>query len=450
MYQRMMPTIEYIVWRDQMKLARQSGWTITERYYQSFFRGYRNVFFHAYAQGIHPWGYLERQRSDAFIRRMETLIPGIEAPAWAYGQKRTPDFDFASMQNITTAYQTIFQECTPKPHYNSTDWNNLTHLFNQRWQGGYYAQRLFYNEEIKGDRYNLGIYQPIDYALLDSWYANADNSYLWKMQIYTEQEREQVRQQARKWIKLLDQHYPEFKGINTDSNVHKLNEPHYERNVSDIRKSVLCEKWLQAIERGKLSEEEVDEIKGFFYSDNYGAFFSEGEDGKVHETLLMKKFNDVMNLPSVLTLDKFTGEIPEFQYCRKAEVQNGIDFNAVEQYKKLLVGMTNNDDYRKIAENTKEFSLRVLVTEEVYNPLFKRELLKRLRNGPGNVGNDLNSNKKSIVIELLKGSNGKDLDALVQLFYRTREELGLFSHENFARFLQKVRRVVSTFNFVPK
>jgi hypothetical protein len=60
------------------------------------------------------------------------------------------------MQNLTTAYQTIFQKTTPKQHYNRTDCN-LTHLFNQRWQGGYYAQRLFFNEQIKGDRYNLGI-----------------------------------------------------------------------------------------------------------------------------------------------------------------------------------------------------------------------------------------------------------------------------------------------------
>lgn len=61
------------------------------------------------------------------------------------------------MQNLTTAYQTIFQKA--KPHYNINDWNNLTHLFNERLQGGYYAQRLVFNEQIKGDSYNLGIYR---------------------------------------------------------------------------------------------------------------------------------------------------------------------------------------------------------------------------------------------------------------------------------------------------
>jgi hypothetical protein len=74
---KLLPTIEYFVCRDQIKMARQSGWTITERYFQSFFCGYRNVFSHAYEQGINPWGYLKRQTSDAFIRRMETLIPGV-------------------------------------------------------------------------------------------------------------------------------------------------------------------------------------------------------------------------------------------------------------------------------------------------------------------------------------------------------------------------------------
>ena len=68
----MVPTNEYFVCRDQIKKARQSGWTITELYFQSFFRGYCKVLFHAFAQGIHPWGYLGRQRSDAFFRRMDT------------------------------------------------------------------------------------------------------------------------------------------------------------------------------------------------------------------------------------------------------------------------------------------------------------------------------------------------------------------------------------------
>lgn len=444
-----MPTIEYFVWRDQMKMARQSGWTITERYFQSFFRGYRNVFFHAYAQGIHPWGYLERQRSDAFIRRMETLIPGIEAPAWAYGQKRTPDFDFVSMHNLTSAYQTVFQEATPKPHYNSTDWNNLTHLFNQRWQGGYYAQRLFFNEQIKGDRYNLGHYWPVDIGLLNSWYANTENSYLWKMQQYNDEEAKQVKHQAEKWLKLLDQHYPEFRTIDCDSVGHKFSEPHYERNVSDIRRSVLSEKWLRAQESGKISTEEADEIKGFFYTDNFGAFFVEGEDGKVHETLLMKKFNEAMNLPSVMNLNRFTGEVPEMQYNRHSEVRNGIDFYAVEKYRKSLVALTSSDQFRKLVENVKGFSLRALVTEEVYNPLFKRELMKKISKNSGSGNIKINDNSKSLVLEILK-ENGKELDELLQLFYRTREELGLFNRENYERFLHKVRRVVSTFNFVPK
>ena len=54
-----MPTIEYFVWRDQIKGARQMGWTIQERYFNNFFRGYKNAYFHAYAQSMHPFGYIE-------------------------------------------------------------------------------------------------------------------------------------------------------------------------------------------------------------------------------------------------------------------------------------------------------------------------------------------------------------------------------------------------------
>ncbi len=435
----MMPTIEYFVWRDQIKMARQSGWTVQERYFNSFWRGYKNVFFHAYAQSMHPFGYLERQRGDAFMRRMETLLPGIEAPAWAYNQKRTPDFDFASLQNITEAYQTVIAEATPKPHYNSTDWNNLAHIFNQRWQGGYYAQRLFFNEEIRGDRYNLGPFGEVDRGLLNSWYANSDNSYLWKMQQYSDDQVAKVKQNAEKWINLIDKHYPEFKNINCESVVHKHIEPLYERNIADIRRATLTEKWVQALESGRLNAEEVDEIKSFFYTDNLHSFFSE-ENENIVETPLMKKFNEALNLPSVLSLNRFTGEIPEHQYNRIIETRNGINFYTVNQYKKNLVNLTNNDDFRKLAENVKGFSLRSLVAEEVYNPLFRRQIIKKSGSQANNV---------SHVVEVLK-ANPSELNNLIHMFHATREELALLNSENYERFLTKVRRVVSTLNFVPK
>ncbi len=439
-FESMMPTLEYLIWRDQVKMARKSGWTIQERYFNTFFRGYKNVHFHAYAQTLHPFGYLERQRGDAFIRRMETLIPGIEAPAWAFNQHRTPDFDLASLQNITNAYQSVVAESTPKPHYNSTDWNNLAHLFNQRFQGGYYAQRLFFNEEIRGDRYNLGPYGEVDRGLMNSWYANSDNSYLWKMQQYGDAEATKVRSNAEKWIKLIDQHYPEFKTVNCESVTHKHNEPLYERSVAEIRKAILTEKWVQAVESGKFTSDEVEEIKNFFYTDNMHSFFTEEADGHMSETALMKKFNTLLNLPSVMSLNRFTGEIPEHQYNTLAETKNGVDFYTVNQYKKTLVSFTNNDDFRKLSESVKGFSLRTLVSEEVYNPLFKRHLVKKSGSSSNNV---------SFVCEILK-TNPKELDNLVQLFHATREELSLFNNENYDRFLSKVRRVVSTFNFVPK
>jgi len=436
----MMPGIEYLVWRDQIKMARQSGWTVQERYFNSFWRGYKNVFFHAYAQSIHPWGYLERQRGDAFIRRMETLIPGVEAPAWAFNQKRTPDFDFASLQNITQAYQTVIAEATPKPHYNSTDWNNICHLFNQRWQGGYYAQRLFFNEEIRGDRYNLGTFGKVDKSLLNSWFADSDNSYLWKTQQYSDDQLIKIKVNAEKWIKLIDQHYPEFKNFNCESVVHKHLEPLYERNIVDIRRATICEKWVKALESGIFDSEEADEIKSFFYTENLDSFFKQEEDGNIVETPLMKKFNDALNLPSVLSLNRFTGEIPEHQYNKHVETRNGINFYTVNQYKKNLVNLTNNDEFRKLSEICKGFSLRTLVSEEVYNPLFKRQLAKMSGSRVTNI---------SHVVEILN-ANPSELNKIVQMFHGTREELALFNYENYERFLTKVRKVVSTFNFVPK
>lgn len=433
----MMPSIEYFIWRDQIKNARSSGWTVQERYFNNFFRGYKNAYFHAYAQGIHPFGYNERQRGDHFVRRMETLIPGIEAPAWAYNQKRTPDFDFASVLNVFEAYQTMHSEATPKPHYNSSDWNNLAHLFNQRFQGGYYAQRLFFNEEIRGDRYHLGPFGEVDKNLQSSWYADSNNSYLWKMQNYGEEEAKMIQENAKKWINILDRHYPEFKDVNCESVTHKFNEPHYERNVRDIRMTILMERWVEAVQGNKFSAEEIDEIKSFMYTENTSSFFNMNAEGAMEVTPLYTKFVQTLGLPCVFDINRFTGTIPEHQYINKMDVNYGINFYSVNTYRKNLVSMTNTDDFRKLSTTVKGVSLRSLVAEEVYNPLFRRAVAA---NANGNA---------SGVIELLK-ENPSNLNNLVQQFHATREELGLFNHQNFERFLGKVRAVVSTFTFVPK
>jgi len=434
----MMPTIEYFVWRDQIKGARKMGWTIQERHFNNFFRGYKNAYFHAYAQSMHPFGYNERQRGDNFIRRMETLIPGIEAPAWAYNQKRTPDFDFASVLNVFEAYQTMHSEATPKPHYNSSDWYNICHIFNQRFQGGYYAQRLFFNEEIRGDRYHIGPFGEVDKNLQSSWYADVNNSYLWKMQNYGEEEAKMVQENAKRWIGILDKHYPEFKDVDSTSVSHKFNEPHYERNVSDIRRTILSERWVEAIQSNKFSAEEIDEIKTFMYTENVNSFFHmDAESGSMETTALYKKFVSVLGLPCVMEINRFTGTIPEHQYINKMEVNYGINFYSVNSYRKNLVSMTNTDDFRKLSTTVKGFSLRTLVAEEIYKPLFRRS-----------VANSANGNPSG-VIELLK-ENPANLQNLIQQYHASREELGLFDQENFNRYLAKVRSVVSTFRFVPK
>lgn len=433
----MMPTIEYFIWRDQIKNARKMGWTIQERYFNNFFRGYKNAYFHAYAQGIHPFGYNERQRGDMFVRRMETLIPGIEAPAWAYNQKRTPDFDFASVFNVFEAYQAMHSESTPKPHYNSSDWNNLAHLFNQRFQGGYYAQRLFFNEEIRGDRYMLGPFGEVDKNLQSSWYADSNNSHLWKMQNYQEQESNMIQENAKRWIEVLDRHYPEFKDVNCESVTNKFNEPHYERNVSDIRKTILCERWVEAVQSNRFTEEEIDEIKTFMYTDNTNSFFVlNNESGAIETTPLYQKFISTLGLPCVMEINRFTGTVPEHQYINRMDVNYGINFYSVNTYRKNLVAMTNTDDFRKLSTTIKGFSLRTLVAEEVYNPLFRRAVARSA---------DANT---SGVIELLK-ENPNNLQNLIQQYHATREELGLFNQQNMERYLGKVRSVVSTFNFVP-
>lgn len=60
------------------------------------------------------------------------------------------------------------------------------------------------------------------------------------MQHLPQAEAEQVKLQAQKWLKLLDEHYPEFKAIDCETASHKHSEAPFERNVADIRRSALC------------------------------------------------------------------------------------------------------------------------------------------------------------------------------------------------------------------
>jgi hypothetical protein len=297
---------------------------------------------------------------------------------------------------------------------------------------------FFFNEEIRGDKYHLGPFGEVDKNLQQSWYADTTNSYLWKMQNYGEEEAKMMEANAKKWIGILDKHYPEFKDVDCTSTSHKFNEPHYERNVSDIRKTILSERWVEAVQSNKFSEDEIDEIKTLMYTENLNSFFHmNSETGSMQVTPLYKKFIALLGLPDVMDINRFTGTIPEHQYIHKMDVNYGINFYSVNSYRKTLVSMTNTDDFRKLSTTIKGFSLRTLVSEEVYNPLFRRAVAK---SADGNT---------SGVIELLK-ENPANLQNLIQQFHSSREELGLFNHANWERYLGKVRAVVSTFTFVPK
>ena len=138
-----------------------------------------------------------------------------------------------------------------------------------------------------------------------------------------------------------------------------------------------------------------------------------------------------------MEINRFTGTIPEHQYVNKMEVNFGINFYSVNTYRKNLVSITNTDEFRKLSSSVKGFSLRTLVSEEFYNPLFRRA-----------VSNSANGNASG-VIETLK-NNPENLKKLIKEYNHSRNELGLFDHKNWERFLRKVRKVVSTFTFVPK
>ena len=114
-FERMLPGLQYFVWNPITRWARASGWTEQEKIGHNFFRG-GNSMYHSYAQSIHPLAYYERQRGDQFFRRLETTLPGIQAPDCAQHLKRAVDFDFECMINPYKAMSVVEQESIPKPH----------------------------------------------------------------------------------------------------------------------------------------------------------------------------------------------------------------------------------------------------------------------------------------------------------------------------------------------
>jgi hypothetical protein len=438
-FERMLPTLTYFSWKPIMEGARASGWTVQERFFFNFFRS-PTYHYHIFGQYFHPYGYLERQRADQFIRRVQTILPGCEAPDWAHNNRRVPDFDFDAVDLWNKALMETHRESTPKPHANYPNYFAIGHYYNQRFQLGKWAARLFYNETVKGDSVNTGYYTKIDHEIMDSWYAGGDNT-IHKINRMSEEERQELSKNADRWLKLIDEFFPEFKNIHVKKPVLKYEEPYFERNMADVRNAVFAEHLLRALQSKALSENELEELASFFTQQNDSAFWEQDEDGQYKPTELYLKFVKALNLPNIFKdLNKMSGRLLEDQYNDVCDRNWGINYHTVDAFRNRTLDLLENLNSNKQNYNNKELSaIRQLVLEEVYNPFFRSSLNSQYKLKEGD-------NKQSLVLNAL--NNGAKYSDLNDLVTNSRDQFSwIMSKSVKEQFDHRMRNVAKTIPF---
>jgi len=444
-YERCMPTIQYFVWDPHVRKARETGWTVQERSFHSYFR-VKNIMFQAYNQSLHPWSYYDRQRKDQFTRRVETLLPGYEVPDWAQDTKKMPDVDLDSLMMQFEANRIVEQESTPKPHYNF----NSLYFAPQNWtiqrnNFGFYAQRLFYNENIRGDYYKFGYSNKEDTDIMNSWYSNSKNNDLLSEEAMTREQLDEKRSQVNKWVNNVYTFYPEYKNTKIRNMHHKIDEPYFERNMDNIRDAAFASIWIKALKENAFTQEEVDQIHEVFLNKNDEHFFEYNEELKTYlPTKLYNKFVDIMNFADVFELDKFTGYIPEHQFLDKLDSYWNINYYTVDAYRSKYHGMIEESNVADILNNEAfvENNGTHLVSEEIYNPQFREILSNKFRN--------LNLNENQSYVMHAVSQNLTDLANLNELAQQARDSIHITSRTVRNDYINNsVRKIVSTFTFIP-
>jgi len=115
----------------------------------------------------------------------------------------------------------------------------------------------------------------------------------------SEVERADYERNKERWDKNFERHFPELYKVRKYNPVmHKYDEPHYERNMQDIRSSIFTSKWVNSIE--KFTNEEVQKIHEFFLYDATSNFFErETSEDEYKPTPLYQKFMKELNFPDI-------------------------------------------------------------------------------------------------------------------------------------------------------
>lgn len=428
--ERFMPGMKYFIWDEAVFWAREYGYTLGEKLYHTF-RHAPATQMHVLGQAVHPWGWLENQRTDLFIQKTQALIPGFQTPDWAQGHRRSYDLDLNSIRVPQEAMDMVFQESTPSQHINTAGSlyfaaGNLAAESNVL---GYPGQRVSYNEDLRGDFYKNGYLTNGDKSIIHGWYANSQgNSQRDRLKNMSESELQEHKECVSRWNKLMEEFRPELKSSKYNPVGHKYDEQYFERNMQEIRSAVFTDKWIKAID--SLSPEEVQSIHEFFLNGNTEAFFTRAtESDEYRPTPLYTKFVKLTGFPDITNIDRFITYPPEKQFYDIMDKNWGISFDMVDSYRSRYSTLIKD---RIGSEGSN------LVMEEVYNPLYRHLLKEKLKY-------DLNQNT-SYVLEAL--NKGVKLSELEELSKSARENVFIASNEVLSNMVNsQVRNIVKTFHW---
>jgi hypothetical protein len=204
---------------------------------------------------------------------------------------------------------------------------------------------------------------------------------------------------------------------------------------------------MSIFESGKFSQDEIQAIYGYFIGGEMcesSFFYVCEEDGYHHGTELYYKFIKEFNLPDLFKINKVSARTPEQVFLDRLDNNWNINFNTVDTYRRLfnkLVSKYNAADYSEnIATRCRD--VRNLVSEEVYNPLFR----KQVQSNYGVTG-DLNSGE-SVVLAALK-KDGNAIVSLFQLQEETRNAFPIATRGVRNEFLRRIRGYLRTRPFDP-
>jgi hypothetical protein len=284
--------------------------------------------------------------------------------------------------------------------------------------------------------------------MINSWYANDPNAFGLKMLGKSNEELAAMKSNIERWQKNFEIYFPETKKMKVEPTSHKFSqEPYFLRNVEELRDKIFTQKYLEAVRNNTFNEAELTQIKEVLLAGVDSHFFERSShDDQLHATELFRKFTAAFDLPDLFSCTNKSGKTPEKQFLDKTELRWNINFHTVFTARDTLENLElffrhNNKFYLDLQNSGLSSSdklkvhnqVRLLLAEEVYNPLFVSRL------SANTSGNVVSQNINNL----------DDINRLTEILNQTKEELRFLNRKVFNDFLVRCRVVLQSVPFVP-